>query len=674
MPGRQVESGKWKVEKRSNKLVSLSTCLLIAIILLAAWLRLYRLDAQSLWNDEGNSARLAERTLQSITIGTASDIHPPLYYYALHFGRAIFGSSEFALRSLSVACGILLVCLIYRLGRQLFDEQTALAAALLAAINPFQIYYSQEARMYAMVALWAAASVVGVLGIGYYGRRSTFHLPLSTFYVLTAAAGLYTQYTFVFMLVVHNLIAAALLVIPNTQLPNTQLPNTQSLLRRALIWVGLQLAVVVAYLPWLPVALARTGSWGVERQSHALGEALLTVGRVLAYGVTLPTAQASIGLAAFGLLALAGILFKGRPGARLRASLLVIWWLTPIVLMFGLQLYREAYLKFLLVSSAPACLLVGRGAVSAWRAAKRYTPFTELQGGAGSPAQAFQALVGILVILALLPLLQSLSNLYFDPVYERDDYRGMARFVQSVERPDDAVLLIAPNQWEVFTYYYSDVDRVYPLARARPPDPARVTVEMSEIVAKHSRLFVLYWGEGEADPQRVYEGWLATHTFKATEQWWGRVRLAMYAAPPAVDVLPRLELTARFGNSIALDGYTLLAPQVSAGDVIQLTLFWRAVTPIEQRYKVFVHLITNDGQIIAQADREPVADLTPTTLWQPGETVVDRYGLWVPPDAAPGRYTMVIGLYDFNGARLALTAGAQGDALHLTDVQVTSNE
>lgn len=662
MPGRQVDRDR--LDTGSNKPVPLSTCLLIAIILLAAWLRLYRLDAQSLWNDEGNSARLAERTLQSITIGAASDIHPPLYYYALHFWRAIFGSSEFALRSLSVVGGILLVCLIYRIGRRLFDEQTALAAALLAAVNPFQIYYSQEARMYALVAMWAAASVDGVLGIGHYCRRSTCHLPLAAFYVLTTVAGLYTQYTFVFMLVVHNLLAAALLVIP----------HTRSLLRRVLIWIAVQLAVVIAYLPWLPVALSRTGGWGVERQSYAVGEALMTVGRVLAYGVTLPTAQASIGLAACGLLALAGVLFKGQRGARLGASLLVIWWLTPIALMFGLQLYREAYLKFLLVSSAPACLLVGRGAVSAWRAAKRYIPFVELQDRAGSPAQSFQALVAIMVVLAGLPLLQSLANLYFDPAGKRDDYRGMARFVQSIERPDDAVLLIAANQWEVFTYYYTAADRVYPLARARPPDPTKIDAELSEIAANHSRLFVLYWGDWEADPQRLYESWLATHTFKATEQWWGKVRLAMYAASPAVDVLPRQALTVRFGDSIALDGYTLLTPQVSAGDVIRLALFWQAGAPIEQRYKVFVHLTTDDGRIVAQVDREPVADLTPTTLWQPGEVVLDRYGLWVPPDAAPGRYTIVVGLYDFNGIRLALTDGGQGDALRLAGIQVTSNK
>ena len=79
-----------------------------AILALAAFLRFYLLDGQSFWNDEGNSARIAERSLQLITEGAAGDIHPPLYYYLLHFWRSVFGSSEFALRSLSAALGVLL--------------------------------------------------------------------------------------------------------------------------------------------------------------------------------------------------------------------------------------------------------------------------------------------------------------------------------------------------------------------------------------------------------------------------------------------------------------------------------------------------------------------------------------------------------------------------------------
>ena len=80
--------------------------LLSALVALAVGLRMYKIDAQSLWYDEGNSARIAERSVALIIAGAAGDIHPPLYYLLLKFWRALFGSGEAALRSLSAACGV----------------------------------------------------------------------------------------------------------------------------------------------------------------------------------------------------------------------------------------------------------------------------------------------------------------------------------------------------------------------------------------------------------------------------------------------------------------------------------------------------------------------------------------------------------------------------------------
>ena len=65
--------------------------ILVAILLLATALRFYRIDAQSFWNDEGNSARIAERSVDLIIAGAAGDIHPPLYYLALQAWRSVFG-------------------------------------------------------------------------------------------------------------------------------------------------------------------------------------------------------------------------------------------------------------------------------------------------------------------------------------------------------------------------------------------------------------------------------------------------------------------------------------------------------------------------------------------------------------------------------------------------------
>ncbi|MCB0182533.1 MAG: hypothetical protein KDI62_30200, partial [Anaerolineae bacterium] len=81
--------------------------LLVLILLLAFGLRVHNLEVQSFWNDEGNSARLSERSIPLIIEGTASDIHPPLYYLLLNQWRKLAGDSEFGLRSLSLFAGLL---------------------------------------------------------------------------------------------------------------------------------------------------------------------------------------------------------------------------------------------------------------------------------------------------------------------------------------------------------------------------------------------------------------------------------------------------------------------------------------------------------------------------------------------------------------------------------------
>ncbi|NDJ36518.1 MAG: hypothetical protein GYB64_17830, partial [Chloroflexi bacterium] len=134
--------------------------LVLLVVLLAFGLRVAMLDHQSFWNDEGNSARIAERSPRLIVEGAAGDIHPPGYYLLLAGWRAVAGHSEFALRFVSVAASTLAAAVIAALGQRLFSAAAGLLAALLAAVSAFQVYYAQEARMYALLALLATLSLL----------------------------------------------------------------------------------------------------------------------------------------------------------------------------------------------------------------------------------------------------------------------------------------------------------------------------------------------------------------------------------------------------------------------------------------------------------------------------------------------------------------------------------
>ena len=136
---------------------------LLFVLLLGAALRLELLTDRTLWHDEAFSLAVARRPAGYILRHLpAADPHPPGYYLLLRGVLLIFGDSLAVARGLSAVLGVLAVWLTWALGRRLFDPATGLAAAGLVALHPFQIFSSNEIRMYplatclALLSTWAA--------------------------------------------------------------------------------------------------------------------------------------------------------------------------------------------------------------------------------------------------------------------------------------------------------------------------------------------------------------------------------------------------------------------------------------------------------------------------------------------------------------------------------------
>ena len=87
------------------------------------------------------------------------------YYGALHYYTRIFGLSEIALRSMSVALSLAALMLVFLLGREMFDESTALAAAAMWAFNPLAVVFAHTARMYPMFIALALAHLLMLLRV-----------------------------------------------------------------------------------------------------------------------------------------------------------------------------------------------------------------------------------------------------------------------------------------------------------------------------------------------------------------------------------------------------------------------------------------------------------------------------------------------------------------------------
>ncbi|MBL8157651.1 MAG: glycosyltransferase family 39 protein, partial [Anaerolineae bacterium] len=106
----------------------------LAIILLAAGLRLHNLGAQSFWNDEGSSYVQATRSFAGIASNAARDIHPPGYYWLLALWRLLVGETEFALRALSTFASIISIAFTFALGSKRISPIAGLTAALFVAL------------------------------------------------------------------------------------------------------------------------------------------------------------------------------------------------------------------------------------------------------------------------------------------------------------------------------------------------------------------------------------------------------------------------------------------------------------------------------------------------------------------------------------------------------------
>jgi len=664
-PGRPRSLASQSHRRSADPSPLVTWSLLAGLLLLATLLRVYRLAGQSLWADEGNSVALATRSIARIAQDAAADIHPPLYYWFLHHWVNLFGTSEAAVRGFSVLCGVLLVWLIYLIGRRLYGVRTGLAAAAIASISPFQVYYSQEARMYMLMALLGAIAVYAfvryvldesaALARLAVGDPAGLRLPLGTalLYVAATTGGFYTHYAFPVLPLTINLLYLIWLV-------RSRHRGATSL--RFLRWIVLQAAVIIAFWPWLPTAVQRVTSWPTSSRTYNLNQALGVTLQWLAFGPAGANRLDPGWSAVFGLLLTLGLW----PWRRLRVHWLswgipLAWLLAPIALMLTFDLYQEAYLKFLLLSSPAFCLLAGRGIITPWEA---FGPGEARHLGWLRPLWPVAGLMAVVAASAM-----ALNHYYFDPAAARDDYRSIAAYIAAVARPDDAILLNAPGQQEVFTYYYHGDLPVYPLPRTRPPDREATLAELEQLAQRHGRLFAVFWATEQSDPEGIIERWLAEHAFKALDLWEGNVRFVVYALPGRADAQALQEtLNALFGDHIQLLSMSRWPEEPTAGDILDVSLRWSTDAPLDTRYKVTLQLLDDRDQVIAQHDSEPAGDLRPTVDWRPGETVLDRHGLLIPFGTPPGKYRLVVALYRPNTGERLPVAGM--DNLQLAEMQV----
>lgn len=338
--------------------------------LLAFGLRMVNLQGRPLWYDEAfavlyaslSPARIIYGTVTPVAGAGAADVHPLLYYFLLHGWMGLAGRFPLAARFLSVLLGMLTVALVWRLAAWCFGRRTGLAVGILAAVNPFHVAYSQEARMYALLgwaavmAAWALLRALagdgGAQGRGDAGtrrqgdRRSAIcnlqsairNLRWWVLYVIAAALTLYA----------HNL--GAFVLLPLNLLAVTRRRWRRHLPALALADVG----ALALFSPWLiavlpgQVGFVGRGYWLTPPGADELVRAVMLP--VLTFYEDAPFWLLGLGLLT-GLLLLALLTLRvWRARSRAGRFLFLCW--MPIGLLWLVSRWRPVYLERALLPSA----------------------------------------------------------------------------------------------------------------------------------------------------------------------------------------------------------------------------------------------------------------------------------------------------------------------------------
>ncbi len=602
---------------------------LAMLFAVALALRLYRIDAQSFWYDEGLTIALAVQPLDAIARAAAADVHPPLYYWLLHGWVLLMGTSEAAARAFSAMCGAAAAVLTTILGRRWFGESAGWLAGIAATVSPFAIHYSQETRMYALAMLLAICLWLAVDAAIREQAKVTPDAPRALqqsrwvwwiLYSLTALAALATHYFMVAFVAATALVGA--LVLRRNAL---------------LLWIALHLSLAGFFLALVWGSRKRLAVWTFAKQPTDPLFILSDVLHVFSLGPAAPSGFWFWLIGFVALLALALTTWRTSP----RATGMTLAWLTvPLAAIIILSLNQPYYKARFLLPALPAFhLLLGAGGATLAR---------RIPANSGAPLTAIW-----LIAAAVTPL----RNEWFDPAFQRDDYRSLTQAIAATARPDDAILLIGPGQIDVFNYYFHGSQTRYLLPRFRPLDPPATIAELEQMARQHRRVYGVFYVPYEADPNGVVNAWLADHAFRAESRWYGSVELVVYELGSVG--APLRAINARFGDALLLERAAVSSLNVSGGDAVRIELHWRVVAPPGRDLMIFVHLLDSHNRIIAQHDG-PLAPL-PAAAWQPDETHRRRAAVLLPSGAPQAAYHLLIGVYDpQTGERLRLGDGRDG--------------
>jgi mannosyltransferase len=430
---------------------------LLIIFFLGMGLRLYQLDADSLWLDEIKTATTSRVDLSSVPQSAArTSVHPPLLYMVTNVFFLLLGNSDFVVRLPAALLGSASILLTYKAGQMFWSEKEGLAGAFLLAVSPYHIEYSQEARHYALMIFLALTSLI-LLIKGLETGRTRLWLG----FAVSTSVALYTHY-FAFLILPAEFAFAAWTIAEDcwssrresarAQIddslqadpsaaekradptltanalapPHRATPKARTL---AFSVVGSLVLIALSYIPWLPAMWTQITLPNMAFQGFDTAPAQIT--RLSPQFLCDLLAQYS-GVSGVPLLLFTVLFILGLANCRRQDVVLILLW-TTMPFLFLAFVHAEHWIDpRYAISILPIYLLVvARGLSTAGLALQRWGP--------RRMAPRIKSLVVVIPLAALLGLLQapSLRDYYLE---QKEDWRSAGQYLAEHLQPGDAVV------------------------------------------------------------------------------------------------------------------------------------------------------------------------------------------------------------------------------------------
>ncbi len=644
----------------------------IVILIVAFGLRLYHLDFQSIWWDEGHSIFVASHPMAEIPTLPAMDVHPPAYFALLRLWSAWAGSSEFALRYLSVIFSLMTVALMWRFGAKIIgllkDTATSknytsplpVLAALMAALSPMYVAYAQEVRSYAMITFLAVVSTLALWKIVFAGSQSTPHRHRATIalYILSTAACLYTHYFTIFLLLFQNLVWLIWAILPRPPIPSAP-PHKIYRRSKIKIWIPTQAAILLLFLPQLRLALRQVTSYtNPNLIPPTLPYFISRSWQAYTAGLTInPTPAQWAGWSFAGVLLITWtlvfiVLSKSRrppdkpktatPESTLHPFLFLLAWFTiPLAIYFVILQRRPSFEPRYLMLVTPALFLLPAFGLAQLRYLKKYAERIAYY--------VLRISYYVLLAVTLCTLIVGLYHYYTNETFFKDDSAGVARWLATETTANDIVYVDVPHPF----HYYAKRENIPAPTAYLFVDAHTAADTLNREAAGRDRLFWVTWWGSDTDPRGIIRFLVEKAGQPAGQRDFKGYRVEWFNLAPDVEFSLPSQLppaNAIFGNVVRLDGIALGNTAIP-GNPAWATLHFTLLQNTDTDYKVSLRLRGNDGQIAGQIDRDILNDRHfRTSAWPLNDPALNQainvYLIPLPSETPPGVYQLEAVLYN----------------------------